>query len=299
MDQIVLMDPSSALTATFVPTAGMICTSLSDAGVELLGQRRGLEAYVWDGKTMGIPLLYPWANRLSANGYSADGRIVTLTPGVGGVRADQHGLPMHGLLAAYPNWCVTERAANLLSAKLDFGAHPDLLAGFPFPHILTLDVALADRVLRVTTTVTPTSATPVPLCFGFHPYLTIPDAPRPQWLLETPPLRHLPVDGCGIPTGETEFWPATAEPLGNKTFDDGFDGVPAGAVFALSAGSRRIEVVFGRGYPAAQIFAPENDAVVAIEPMTAPTNALRTGHYSVAVMGEPAVASFRIRVTTR
>ena len=45
----------------------MIGTSLADDGVELLGQRRGLDAYVTDGKTMGIPMLYPWANRLSGS----------------------------------------------------------------------------------------------------------------------------------------------------------------------------------------------------------------------------------------
>ena len=49
----------------------MIATSLSDDGVELLGQRRGLDAYLSAGKTMGIPILYPWANRLSANSYTA------------------------------------------------------------------------------------------------------------------------------------------------------------------------------------------------------------------------------------
>ena len=64
---VTLHDPSSSLTATFVPGAGMIGTSLADDGVELLGQRRGLDAYVTDGKTMGIPILYPWANRLSAS----------------------------------------------------------------------------------------------------------------------------------------------------------------------------------------------------------------------------------------
>ena len=38
-----------------------------NGGVELLSQRRGLQAYVSDGKTMGIPFLHPWANRWSAN----------------------------------------------------------------------------------------------------------------------------------------------------------------------------------------------------------------------------------------
>ena len=125
----------------------------------------------------------------------------------------------------------------------------------------------------------------MPLCYGFHPYLTIPGVPRAQWTLETPPLRHLPVDDRGIPTGTTEGWPAISEPLGDKTFDDGFDDVPPGAVFALSGGGRRIEVVFEHGYLAAQIFAPASEDVVAVEPMAAPTNALRTGGYRSAVPG--------------
>ena len=296
LPSIVLEDPSSALTATFVPFAGMICTSLTDDGVELLGQRRGLQAYLSDGKTMGIPILYPWANRLSANSYEVDGGAVTLAPGVGGVRADDHGLPIHGVLAAYPGWRVTEQTDHRLTADLDFGSRPGLLASFPFPHIVTLDVTLAGRALTVQTTVTPTASASVPLCFGFHPYLTIPGVPRSQWRLETPLMRHLPVDDRGLPTGAVETWPAISELLGDNIFDDGFDAVPPGAVFAISGGDRRIEVVFERGYPAAQIFAPANDAVTGLEPMAAPTNALSTGQYSVAVPGRPAVASFSIRV---
>jgi hypothetical protein len=75
---VTLRDPSSALSAVYVPGAGMLATSLSDGGTELLGQRRGLDAYVSAGKTMGIPLLYPWANRLSAKTYDVDGETVTL-----------------------------------------------------------------------------------------------------------------------------------------------------------------------------------------------------------------------------
>lgn len=79
-ETVTLRDPSSALTASFVPSAGMVGTSLADGGDEFLSQRRGLTAYVNDGKTMGIPILYPWANRLSANTYEVDGTIVSLTP---------------------------------------------------------------------------------------------------------------------------------------------------------------------------------------------------------------------------
>jgi len=68
-EAVTLKDPSSSLTATFVPVAGMIGTSLADGDDEFLGQRRGLNAYVTSGKTMGIPILYPWANRLSDSKY--------------------------------------------------------------------------------------------------------------------------------------------------------------------------------------------------------------------------------------
>ena len=81
---------------------------------------------------------------------------------------------MHGVLAAYPGWLVTEQSGTRLTADLDFGAQPRLLASFPFPHILTVDVTLNNRALTVETTVTPTTAASVPLCYGFHPYLTIP-----------------------------------------------------------------------------------------------------------------------------
>lgn len=298
MRVVTLRDQASSLVAKFVPGAGMIGTSLSDAGVELLGQRRGLDAYMADGKTMGIPILYPWANRLGANSYTAQGVTTTLTPGENGVRADPNGLPIHGVLAAYPGWRVTAESADELVAELDFAADPRLLASFPYPHVLTVAVRLAERTLTVRTTVTATGSSDVPLCFGFHPYLQLPDAPRAEWVIEAPPLRHLLLDDVGLPTGESEPQPALSESLGDKAFDDAYDGVPDGAVFAVSGGGRRIEVHFERGYPATQIFAPTGDdpakRIVCFEPMTAPTDALRQGGYRCARPGEPAVAQFSI-----
>lgn len=271
-ESVTLRDPSSSLTATYVPVAGMICTSLADGGVEFLGQRRGLDAYVTNGKTMGIPILYPWANRLSANNYGIDGAVVSLTVGTGGVRGDENGVPIHGVLAAYPGWLVTAKSVNTLTTVLDYGGKPRLLASFPFPHVLTQEIALADRTLTIETTVMPTTAASVPLCFGYHPYFQIPGVPRAEWTLTTPGMRRLPVDGRGLPTGESEDWTGATEPLKNATYDDGFDSVPDGAVFALAGGDRRIEVAFEKGYAAAQLFAPPSEDLVAIEPMAAPPN---------------------------
>ena len=274
----------------------MIGTSLTDSGLELLGQRRGLDAYVEAGKTMGIPILYPWANRLGGNTYTAEDVTVTLTPGENGVRPDPNGLPIHGVLAAYPGWRVTANSDNELTAEVDFGAEPRLLASFPYPHLLTVSVRLADRTLTVRTTVTATGDVAVPLCFGFHPYLRLPGVARGEWLIETPALRHLSLDDRGLPTGETAPQEPKQEPLGDNAFDDAYDNVEAGAVFAVSGGGRRLEVRFEQGYPAAQIFAPLSEDVVCFEPMTAPTDALTRGGYRSARPGEPAVMVFSIRV---
>ncbi|UXA07639.1 aldose 1-epimerase [Mycobacterium sp. SMC-2] len=296
MRVVTLRDPVSPVAAEFVPEAGMVGTSLSDAGVELLGQRRGLDAYVTAGKTMGIPILYPWANRLGENTYTAEGVTATLTPGENRVRADPNGLPIHGVLAGYPGWRVTAETGNELTAELDFAADPQLLAGFPYPHVLTVAVRLAERTLTVRTAVTATGARAVPLCFGFHPYLRLPDVARGEWVIHTPPLRNLLLDDRGLPTGACEPAPAREEALGDKAFDDAYDRVPDGAVFAVSGGGRRLEVRFERGYPATQIFAPLAEDVVCFEPMTAPTDALRRGGYRCARPGEPALAQFAIRV---
>ena len=265
---VTLRDPSSSLTATYVPGAGMIGTSLSDGGTELLGQRRGLDAYVSAGKTMGIPLLYPWANRLSAKTYDVDGETVTLAPDAYGVRPDNNGLPIHGLLAAYPGWRAQQVSDQKLTAELDFGAHNELLASFPFPHRVELTVELSDRTLTVSTTVTPTADKAVPLVYGYHPYLQLPDTPRSQWHVEMPTMRHLILDGTGIPTGATEERTATAQLLGDEAFDDGFDQLADGEVFAVAGGGRRVEVRFVQGYPAAQVFAPAGETVICFEPMT-------------------------------
>lgn len=297
LEPVTLTDPSSSMTATFVPTAGMIGTSLADGDEEFLGQRRGLDAYVTAGKTMGIPILYPWANRLSASDYQSNGAVVSLTPGQGGVRADEHGLPIHGVLAAYPGWQVTAQSENTLTATVDFGAMPELLAAFPFPHVLTQHVVLAGRRLTIETTVTPTASAPVPLCFGYHPYFTIPGVPRDECQLTTPTMRHLPVDERGIPTGEHDDWEGGTHSLQSVTYDDGFDQVPEGAVFSLAGGDHRVDVVFETGYPAAQLFAPGTDGLIAIEPMAAPTDALRRGDYRSAMPGQPSTARFSITVT--
>jgi aldose 1-epimerase len=295
--------PESGLSATYCPRLGMVGCSLGHLGAELLGQRKGLAAYEARGSTMGIPLLHPWANRLSGFEYTVSGRRVELDRRSPLLHLDPSGLPIHGLLAASPYWSVVQREADdqraEVAAELDYAAHPDLLAGFPFPHKLRMTASVDSNSLLVTTLLTPNGDTPVPVSFGYHPYLTIPDAPRATWEIELPPMRRMLLDSRMIPTGEAE--PAEVEPgpLGGRTFDDAFSDVPDHAVFRLAGAGRTILVEFLFGYPFAQLYAPPDDDVVCFEPMTAPTNALVTGSPSLRLVqpGDSFEARFRISVS--
>ena len=274
---------SGDLTATFHPDIGMIGSSLTHRGDELLGQRKGLEAYAETGSTMGIPLLYPWANRLSAFSYEACGKHARIDEDE--VRLDPNGLPIHGLLAASPDWEVLEQDDDRLSARLGF---PEREA-YPFPHELRMDVTLERQAMRITTSV---KGNDVPISFGYHPYLTLPGVPRAEWHVELPVSEKLIADAKGIPTGETEPANEPSGPLGDRGYDDGYKGVTG--PFVLSGGGRRIEVTFDEGYEYAQVYAPAGQDLICFEPMTAPTNVLVTGNCPTTDAYE---AAFTISVT--
>jgi galactose mutarotase-like enzyme len=296
-----LTSPGGELEARFAPGAGMVGCSLRHRGDELLGILGGLDAYVERGKTFGIPFLYPWANRLGAWGYEVAGRTVVMDPGAGVVRSDPHGLPIHGALARACTWDAAALGADAdsawLDAELDWSAHEHMRAVFPFAHRVALRIALTDTTLRVETTVHATGDDPVPVSFGFHPYLVPPGAPRATWEVELPALTHLALDERGLPTGAREPLPAERFALGERTYDDLFAIEGDTARFAVSDGDRRLVVDFEAGYRYAQVFAPSNNDVICFEPMTAPVDALRT-HEGLRVVapGERETASFALRV---
>jgi aldose 1-epimerase len=276
----VLRSPAG-LEATFAPGAGMIGCSLRHRGEELLGQRGGLAKYAEAGSTFGIPLLHPWANRLGGLGYEVDGVAVRLDPDRSPVRLDEHGLPIHGLAGASRYWEVTgadaDADAATLSARLPYGDHPELLAGFPFPHELLVEVRLAGEVLTLRTTLRPTADSAVPVAFGYHPYLRLPGAPREAWEITLPVRSHATLDERGIPTGVAEAVSVPTAPLGDRVFDDLYPRLDEDPVFALEDAGRRIEVRFEQGYPVAQVYAPKGQEFICFEPMTAPTDALARG----------------------
>jgi aldose 1-epimerase len=266
----------------------MACHSLRHRGDELLGAVRGPDV-PW---TSGIPLLHPWANRLGGFGYAYDGEVVAFAPSAPDLYLEEHGLPMHGLRKATVGWEVLERSDRRLVAGRELTDLPE----FPFAHRIEVAAELTDSALTLTTTLTATGARPVPIAFGYHPYLRLPGVPRAEWEITLPVADHLKLDERLIPTGERAPAGNLDGPLGARTFDDGFTLDERGGPFALQGGGRRIEVAFESGYPYTQIFAPDTADVICFEPMTAPGDALRHSPDAVAP-GETFSARFSVSVS--
>jgi galactose mutarotase-like enzyme len=292
---------SSSIEVAFVPTAGMVGTSMTLHGRELLGRRGGLADYVTHGKTFGIPLLAPWANRLANPVQSFDGRSWTVQVGDPGVHPDEFNQPIHGLLSACDAWVVDEFAVGgesaQLVAHLNFDTSLDLFRSFPFEHSLTVVASLTGSTLRVDTTLRPTGADIVPVAFGWHPYFTLPDTPRALWQIDAPFTERAELNDVNIPTGRilSESLPSGA--LGDLALDDVFVNVVDGSCAQLRGTEAQITVRYVSGYPTAVVFAPVTADVVCFEPMTAPTDPF-SGHWPIRSVppGQEYVASFEIEV---
>jgi aldose 1-epimerase len=283
---------SGDLSATFLPQLGMTGVSLRRRGAEHLALPGGLPA-LRAGATMGIPLLAPWANRLASRRYRAGGVNVDLR-GLA-LHEDSNGLPIHGLLVGRPGWRVGRRSASRGTARFDASFDVDAPA-FPFPHRIDLSVAVHDGRLTIDTTVVPTGERPVPVAFGWHPYLRLPTTPRRQWRLRLPSRDHLALDGRGIPTGESTTEARESAPIGRRTFDDLYLLRRVHDLAIDAEDGRSISLHCGAGYPYAQVWVPAGRPFAALEPMTARTNSLVDGTVGLVNPGDVYRARFTLAV---
>lgn len=300
-------------TATFLPELGLLGASFTYDGQEYLSLHGGVDHFR-QGHTTGLPLLHPWANRLARPRYEVDGTWVDfdLTPPVQAL----DGLPIHGTMIGARGWSVEAQFADstraMLQARFVFSDHPDQLRSFPFPHDLVVFVELSDLGLKVTTTIHATGTVAVPVTFGWHPYFVLPGVPRRDVTLVLPDRDHLDLDLHLLPDGGTRAEAASRVRLGDGSLGAVFDDAyrladpPASRELALEgppshdpdAPTRRLAITFDEWYPYAQVYAPADASFVALEPMTAPANALVSHDHRVVPPGESHSASFTVRVDT-
>jgi len=274
----------------------MLGWSLRHDGEQILGHPVSVREHLVSGYPTGVPFLHPWANRLASPEYEIAGKRVRLDMSAPNVHTDPQGLPIHGLVAGSPRWEVLEEERSRLRARLDFAAWPELRAGFPFPHVVELTAGLPDDRLQIAVELAPTGDAPVPVAFGFHPHLRLPGLARREWHLELPVTSRMRLDERMLPTGESEPVRIPPAPLGDRVFDDAFDGFADPPEFVLSGTRKRVCLRLLGGYRFAQVWAPKDSDFISFEPMTAPINPFASPRTLLVRPGSRYRARFEIRV---
>lgn len=327
---ITLTHAASGSSLELVPDAGMVALSWTVAGEEVLALPCSRSEFLSAARTGGLPLLYPYANRLGADSFTACGRQVDLSR-VPSLKRDDAHHPIHGLLLRRGGWALSVLGPGALQAELDWGGHGELMDAFPFPHTLRVTWALAQgssagaASLRVGTAVIADRGIDVPVAFGWHPYFRLTDPGNAR--IRMAPASQVELGTDGLPTGGAVARARGATVTGRPgkaaiagTADaavtahvtefgvgEGQDdlylrtglGVSASPVLAASIvdASRRIDIMMDAHYPFMQVFSPRGASFACIEPMAAPTDSLRSGHFAVATAGTSYAATFELHVT--
>jgi aldose 1-epimerase len=291
-----LIIQSGQLKAEFLPELGMLGASLQYDGTEILRRIDDLESAARRGSSAGIPILYPWANRLSQFAFGIAGKKIQLERSSPLLHLDEQGLPLHGIPWSMLKWHAKSVEGDRITAELNWNT-PDLLQIFPFAHHAEMIVVAQSDGLNIETKILADENSNVPISFGYHPYFGIQNLKRSEWKLKLPAMKTLLLNEQRIPTGATEEFAGFDDELGTNQFDDGFELVDQHSQFSIEGAGWKISLRILNGYSHAQIFAPRDKEFIALEPMTAPTNAVVSGK-SLRILepGEIFSASFKIAI---
>ena len=228
-------------------------------------------------------VLIPWPNRLEDGTYEFDGR--------------QHQLPLtepersnaiHGLVR-WAAWSVGEHEPQRVVMK--HRVHPQ--PGYPFTLALEVEYRLTETGLSVRSSAQNLGVDACPYGAGQHPYLTLGSPTVDGYELEAPGARVLSSDARGLPTGSepvdgTDLDFRVGRLIGTTELDHAFTGLDRGedgrarVTLREPSDGRMLTLWVDEGYPYLMLFTGDplpdvNRRSLAVEPMTCPPNAFRSG----------------------
>ena len=264
-----------------VTEVGATLRSYSVDGIDVLdGFDRGEMSSAGRGQ-----VLAPWPNRLEDGSYrfgDREGRAALDEP--------ERGNAIHGLVRWLP-W----RSVSRTDAELVLGC--DLYSQPAYPWRLELEVTyrITDEGLSVDSRATNLSEVAAPFGIGFHPYLTVGTGTIDEADVSIPARRRLLTDERGLPTGDetvsgSAFDLSNARSVQGVTLDTAFSDLirsgdgRAEATLANPHDGRWVTVWIDEAFRYLMVYtgdtlepAGRRRRGIAIEPMTCPPNAFRSG----------------------
>jgi aldose 1-epimerase len=286
----------AAATPPLAPSGEQIEISLGDQRAIVVEVGGGLRSYVAHGRelldsydaaemsTSGRgQVLIPWPNRIEDGSYEFDGTRHQLS-----LSDPEEQDAIHGLVR-WASWRVAEREASWV--VMEHVLHPQ--PGYPFSLRLRIEYVLGANGLRVRTTATNLGSSACPYGSGAHPYLTVGTPTVDPVFLCVPAATVLLSNERGIPVG---LLPVAGTPLDFRVGKQ-IDDIRLDNAFTDLArdedGLARVELRhphdqlvvtlwLDESYRYVMLFTGDplpdvNRRSVAVEPMTCPPNAFRSG----------------------
>ncbi len=229
-------------------------------------------------------ILAPWPNRIRDGHYTFEGQPYQLAL----TEPDRHNA-IHGL-TNWSRWRAAEKTAD--SVTLEFDLPPQI--GYPWSLTLRTRWTVGADGLRCDQEVTNTSGANAPWGYSVHPYLQLTGVAVEDILLKVPGKTRVLADSRLLPIGAvkvagTEYDYSEPRRIGDAVLDTTFGDLDyhpdGGSAVTISApGSlAQVEVWGDANFKWWQVFTGDTlhgerfRRSVAIEPMTCPPDAFRSG----------------------
>ena len=254
----------------------------SGARVDVLSAAEGFESGGHPASRSGIPLLFPYPNRIAGGRYSWSGRDYHLTPDK--VPFDKTGNAIHGFCIDRP-WRIVSQSESSVTAIFRTSVDaPERLALWPADAEIELTYELRDSCLQSLITIRNPSDQPLPWGFGTHAYFRLPlghSSSAEQCTIYAPASQTWELDEC-LPSGKIQ--PAAAKLSASPAFrglklDDIYTDVSTdnGEVICRltdPAAKLIVEQRFPAVFREIVAFTPPWATAVCLEPYTCVTNAI-------------------------
>ncbi|MCA9047126.1 MAG: aldose 1-epimerase [Planctomycetaceae bacterium] len=289
MSVVTIKAPNSDSTARIAVEQGFNCFAFAaDAGagspVDVLYAADGFEKGGQAPSHSGIPLLFPFPNRIRAGRYSWEGKEYQLPSSVVGY--DKTGNAIHGFCLDRP-WRVTEQSDSSVTGEFRLSRDAaDRLSLWPTDAEIRICYSLNRAMLRADITVNNPSQTPLPWGFGTHAYFRVPFSSAgtaDNCRVFAPVGRRWELEDC-LPTGQVLESPGTTDLRSSPAFsglkvDDVYtgtepvDGVVECRICDDGSGLRIVQRC-NDAFREIVAFTPPWTSAVCLEPYTCTTDAV-------------------------
>ncbi len=230
----------------------------------------------------GIPILFPYPNRITSGRYSWAGNNYVLRPET--VMFDNTGNAIHGLCVERP-WRVIEQTESSATGEFWLSKDaPDRLGCWPADCVIRIKYSVLGAKLRADIEIHNPDSKPLPFGFGTHPYFKVPlgaDSQPQQCVVRAPAKDLWDINDC-LPSGRrlplsSDLDLAHGQRFGVRPFDNGF-GVEPAAELCCSLTDEAAGLVVKQKtpghYPELVIYTPPNRNSICFEPYTCMTDAI-------------------------